>query len=780
VTALSTEPASRAPAGAGAAKRGGAADGYTARHLTVLEGLEAVRKRPGMYIGSTDTRGLMQCLEEIFDNAVDEALGGHCTRIEVTLREDGSAEVSDNGRGIPVDVEPKTGLSGVELVMTRLHAGGKFGGGSYTASGGLHGVGASVVNALAGRMDVMVRKAGYEWSMSFRRGVPGEFAGEGPDAAFTTGTGLRKGRKVTKTATGTMIRFWPDRQIFVPGAGWSFAALAEEARQTAYLVPGLSIEVADERPDGARRPRTTASDGGPDAGADLAADFDGEDLTSDEFSAADDLAGDSAEAYESAGAGATPGPGETGATAGHAAVGPQQRSAEFRFVGGISEFCAHLSRAEPVTDVVRLTGSGQFTETVPVLDEVGHLTPTDVERQLDVDIALRWDSGYDATVRSFVNVIATSKGGTHVTGFERAIVRTLNDQLKAARLLKTGDDPVIKEDVLEGLTAVISLRLPEPQFEGQTKEVLGTPAASRIVGQVVSAELSNFLEGRIRGSKQQARAVLDKVAAAAKTRIAAREHRENQRRKSALATSALPAKLVDCRSSDDRSELFIVEGDSALGTAKNARDSEFQALLPIRGKILNVQKASLSDMLKNAECAAIIQVIGAGSGNAFDLDSARYQRVIFMADADVDGAHIRTLLLTLFHRYMRPMVEAGRVFAAVPPLHRIELTSPRKGQAKYIYTYSDGELHRTLLELERKGQRFKEPPQRYKGLGEMDAHQLAETTMDPRHRVLRRIRIEDAAAAKGMFDLLMGSEVGPRRDFIVDSAAELDPARIDT
>jgi DNA gyrase subunit B len=308
--------------------------------------------------------------------------------------------------------------------------------------------------------------------------------------------------------------------------------------------------------------------------------------------------------------------------------------------------------------------------------------------------------------------------------------------------------------------------------------VLGTPAATKIVGQVVGTELANFLEGRVRGSKLQARAVLDKVAAAAKTRIAAREHRENQRRKSALATSALPAKLVDCRSADDRSELFIVEGDSALGTAKNARDSEFQALLPIRGKILNVQKASLSDMLKNAECAAIIQVIGAGSGSAFDLDAARYQRVIFMADADVDGAHIRTLLLTLFHRYMRPMVDAGRVFAAVPPLHRIELTNPRKGQAKYIYTYSDSELKRTVIELERKGQRFKDP-QRYKGLGEMDAHQLAETTMDPRRRVLRRIRIEDAQAADSMFDLLMGTEVGPRRDFIISGATELDPARID-
>jgi DNA gyrase subunit B len=468
-------------------------------------------------------------------------------------------------------------------------------------------------------------------------------------------------------------------------------------------------------------------------------------------------------------------PAEDGATR----DGQLARSAEFRFDGGISEFCAHLSAGEPVTDVLRITGNGLFSETIPVLDEAGHLNPTEVERQLDVDVALRWDSGYDSTVRSFVNVIETAKGGTHVTGFERAIVRTLNDQLRAARLLKAGDDRVLKEDVVEGLTAVVSVRLPEPQFEGQTKEVLGTPAVSKIVEQVVTTELTNFLEGRVRGSKQQARDVLEKVVSAARTRIAAREHRENQRRKSALATSALPAKLVDCRSADDRSELFIVEGDSALGTAKNARNSEFQALLPIRGKILNVQKASLSDMLKNAECAAIIQVLGAGSGNAFDLDSARYQRVIFMADADVDGAHIRTLLLTLFHRYMRPMVEAGRVFAAVPPLHRIELTNPRKGQQRYIYTYSDGALQRTLLELERKGQRFKEPPQRYKGLGEMDAHQLAETTMDPRHRVLRRIRIEDTEAAENMFDLLMGSEVGPRRDFIAAAATELDPSRID-
>ena len=685
------------------------ADSYTARHLSVLEGLEAVRKRPGMYVGSTDSRGLQHCLWEIFDNSVDEALGGFCTRIDVILHADGSAEVHDNGRGIPVDNERKTKLSGVELVYTRLHAGGKFGGGSHTASGGLLGVGASVVNALSARLDVEVDRGGKIWAASFRRGVTGEFEEPGPDAKFSRRSGLRQAGKVSAKKTGTRVRFWPDRQVFIKDAAFNFDSLDERARQTAYLVPGLAIAIRDE----------------------------------------------SAETEE-------------------------PREAAYRFDGGISEFCQHLSSGAPVTEVLRLTGDGMFTETIPVLDDRGHMTPTEVERTLDVDVAVQWNTGYDTVTRSFVNVIATPHHGTHVTGFDRAVLKTVNEQLRAARILKNGDEPVTKDDILEGLTAVVSVRLPEPQFEGQTKEVLGTPAATRIVQRVVSDRLRDYFENPPRGAKQQARAVLDKVAAAAKTRIAAREHRENQRRKSALASSSLPAKLVDCRSADDRSELFIVEGDSALGTAKLARNSEFQALLPIRGKILNVQKASTADMLKNAECASIIQVIGAGSGSTFDLDSARYQRVIFLADADVDGAHIRTLLLTLFHRYMRPMLEAGRVFSGVPPLHRIELSNPRKGQQKYIYTYSDSELHRTMLELEGKGQRWKEPVQRYKGLGEMDAGQLAETTMDPRHRMLRRIRIEAAEAAADVFSLLMGSEVAPRREFIIGGAAELDPSRIDT
>jgi DNA gyrase subunit B len=689
---------------------GSAADdahGYSARHLSVLEGLEAVRKRPGMYIGSTDSRGLVHLLWEIVDNSVDEALAGHCARVEVVLYADGSIEVGDDGRGIPVDVEPKTGLAGVEVVMTRLHAGGKFGGISYTASGGLHGVGASVVNALSARLDVEVDRDGQTHAMSFKRGLPGEFAGPGPDAKFKKKSGMRQIKRVAKKVTGTRVRFWPDRQIFLREATIGRDLVLDRMRQTAFLVPGLSISVRDER-------------------------------------------------------------------------GAEPLAETFRFDGGISEFCEHLAPDEAICDVLRIQGRGHFTETVPVLDDQGHLTPTDVERDLEVDVALRWGTGYDTITRSFVNVIATPKHGTHVAGFDRALVRTLNEQLRATRLLKNGDEPVLKEDVLEGLTAVVTVRLPEPQFEGQTKEVLGTSAATRIVSQIVGKDLREAFENPKRGQRGPMRAVLEKVVAAAKTRIAARTQRDTQRRKNALENSALPAKLVDCRTTDERSELFIVEGDSALGTAKLARNSEFQALLPIRGKILNVHKASVADVLKNVECAAIIQVLGAGSGRTFDLDQTRYGRVIVLADADVDGAHIRTLLLTLFYRYMHPLLEAGRVFSAVPPLHRIELTRPKKGQDKYIYTYSDSELRRRLVELERRGQPWKEPVQRYKGLGEMDADQLAETTMDPQRRMLRRIRIEDAEEAAQIFDLLMGSDVAPRREFIAAGAAELDADRIDT
>ncbi|MER5842218.1 MULTISPECIES: DNA gyrase/topoisomerase IV subunit B [Streptomyces] len=684
---------------------------YTARHLLVLEGLEAVRKRPGMYIGSTDSRGLMHCLWEIIDNSVDEALGGHCDRIDVILHDDGSVEVRDNGRGIPVDVEPKTGLSGVEVVMTKLHAGGKFGGGSYAASGGLHGVGASVVNALSARLDVEVDRGGHTHAVSFRRGVPGAFAALGPDAKFEAGSGLRKAKKIPKTRSGTRVRYWADRQIFLKDAKLSLENLHQRARQTAFLVPGLTIVVRDE------------------------------------FGLGD---------------------------------GGSKGEESFRFDGGISEFCEFLATDKAVCDTLRFTGQGTFKETVPVLDEYGQMTPTEVTRELGVDVAMRWGTGYDTTLRSFVNIIATPKGGTHVAGFEQAVAKTVNEVLRTKKMLRVAEDDVVKDDALEGLTAVVTVRLAEPQFEGQTKEVLGTSAARRIVNTVISRELKAFLTSTKRDAAQQARVVLEKAVAAARTRIAARQHKDAQRRKTALESSSLPAKLADCRSDDvGRSELFIVEGDSALGTAKLARNSEFQALLPIRGKILNVQKSSVTDMLKNAECGAIIQVIGAGSGRTFDIDAARYGKIIMMTDADVDGSHIRTLLLTLFHRYMRPMVESGRVFAAVPPLHRIELVQPKKGQDKYVYTYSDRELRDRLMEFQTKGVRYKDSIQRYKGLGEMDADQLAETTMDPRHRTLRRINLTDLEAAEQVFDLLMGNDVAPRKEFISSSAATLDRSRID-
>jgi DNA gyrase subunit B len=459
--------------------------------------------------------------------------------------------------------------------------------------------------------------------------------------------------------------------------------------------------------------------------------------------------------------------------------GPFEES--FSHAGGITEFVDFLATDPPVTDTWRLQGSGNFTETVPVLDGLGHMTPTEVERECEVDIALRWGTGYETSTRSFVNIIATPSGGTHLAGFETSLLKVFRRQLEVnARRLKVGNDKVDKDDVLAGLTCVLTVRLAEPQFEGQTKGVLGTTAVRPIVAKVVEQELTARLTSTRRGEKSQAALLLEKVVAEMKSRISARMHKETQRRKNALESSSLPAKLADCRSTaTERTELFIVEGDSALGTAKLARTSDYQALLPIRGKILNVQKASVSDMLHNAECAAIIQVIGAGSGRSFDVEMARYGKVIIMTDADVDGAHIRTLLLTLFFRYMRPLVLAGRVYAAMPPLHRIEATASGRSKREVIYTYSEAEMRRTTAALTKRGHTIKAPMQRYKGLGEMDADQLAETTMDQRYRTLRRVTMADAAKAEEVFELLMGSDVAPRKDFIVESAGDLERARID-
>jgi DNA gyrase subunit B len=678
---------------------------YSAKDLSVLEGLDAVRKRPGMYIGSTDGRGLMHCLWEIIDNAVDESLAGYCKKIEINLEKDGSIEVHDDGRGIPVDKEPKTGLTGVEVVMTKLHAGGKFGGGSYAATGGLHGVGASVVNALASRLDVEVDRDGKIYWMSFKRGVAGIFDGDGPNATFEPQSGLRVIGKVSSKVTGTRIKWWSDKQIFLKDAQYDLEEIYTRARQTSYLVPGLTLIVNDNRTK-------------------------------------------------------------------------EKTSETFFHKGGISEYCHFIQPDEAVGDVIRLTGKGHYQETVPVLDDKGHLEPQEVERDMDVDIAVKWGNGYETTVRSFVNIIATPKGGTHVQGFERALTKTFNEFLRAKGVLKKNEQDVIKDDIVEGLTAVVTVRMQEPQFEGQTKEVLGTPAVTKIVQQVVSDELKRFFTTTKRIDKANGLQILEKVANASRTRISSRAHKELQRRKNALESSSLPAKLSDCRSEDvSRTELFIVEGESALGTTKAARNSEYQAILPLKGKILNVQKASLSQMLDNAECAAIIQVIGAGSGKSFTLDDARYGRVILMSDADVDGAHIRCLMLTLLYRYMKPLIDDGRVFAAIPPLHRIEVMGGGGKKGEVHYTYSDDEMKKLLADLKKQGKRWKEPLQRYKGLGEMDADQLRETTMDPDHRTLRRITIKDAAAAEKMFELLMGNEVAPRKDFI--ATADIDRERID-
>jgi DNA gyrase subunit B len=660
-----------------------------------------------MYIGSTDTRGLMHCVWEIIDNAVDEALGGFGDQIDVELFPDGSIQISDFGRGVPVDIEPKTGLTGVEVVFTKLHAGGKFGGGSYASSGGLHGVGASVVNALSARLDVEVDRGGKTHAMSFKKGEPGIFDGPGPDAKFKPfikKSELKVVGKTAKKVSGTRVRFWPDRQIFDASAKLSLPDLEARLRQTAFLVPGLTLSAKDGK----------------------------------------------------------------------------GKKIEFSFEGGLAEFVNFLAKDAELIPVKRISASDTFTETVPVLDpKTGSMEPREVERTCKVEVAMRWGTGYETDVRSFVNIISTNKGGSHLSGFEQGILKSFRSAIEAnARRLKATGLKLEKDDILTGLTAAISVSFPEPQFEGQTKETLGTPAIKGIVTNAVTKYLDQFLAGKIRGTKAEAEKLLERVVSEAKARISARDVKDTQRRKNALESSTLPAKLVDCRASGtEGSELFIVEGDSALGTAKLARDSAFQALLPIRGKILNVQKASISDMLSNAECASIIQVLGAGSGRTFELEAARYEKIILMSDADVDGAHIRTLLLTLFFRYMRPLVEAGRVFAAVPPLHRVIVGTGKNKET--IYTYSQQELTELLKKLEKANKTYEQPIQRYKGLGEMDADQLAETTMNPEKRMLRRINVKDAEAADEVFELLMGNEVAPRRDFIVDSADEFDRERID-
>ncbi|WP_430780323.1 DNA gyrase/topoisomerase IV subunit B [Actinoplanes sp. G11-F43] len=676
---------------------------YGADDLTHLEGLDAVRKRPGMYIGSTDSRGINHLANEIIDNCTDEGVGGHATSIAVILHADGSVQVDDDGRGIPTDVHAKSGLSGVELVLTRLHAGGKFGGSGYKASGGLHGVGASAVNALALRFDVTVKRAGKVHEISFQRGVPGVFDGPGPDAAFTREPGLRVARRMKRgEPSGTSIRYWYDARYFETGARLDVEAVRTKLRNTAFLVPGVQYTLFD-------------------------------------------------------------------------ATAEEPATETFHYPNGLSDMVDFLSPAsdKPVSGMLLVTGEGTYKENAA---DANGVMQSNVVRHAQVEVAFRWGTGYERNVECFTNTIRNMHGGTHRKGFERALVRSMTDAIRNTRgLLKPKEEPPVLDDFLEGMTAVIHVRVPEPQFTSQTKDELSTAGVTRVMQGLVEAYVKNWIDDR--KTKTEARTVLQKVVDAARVRLTQKQQKDAARRKTALEGASMPAKLVDCRAIGiDRSELFIVEGDSALGTARMARSSEYQALLPIRGKILNVQKASLQQVLDNAECSAIVQVLGAGSGRTFDIGQMRYGRVMIMADADVDGSHIRTLLITLFAKYMRPVIEAGRLFAAMPPLHKV-VTKGRN--AETIYTYTQQEMESTVGRLERGGRQVQKPVPRFKGLGEMDADELWDTTMNPAERTVRRITIEDAERAEATLELLMGERVEPRKNWLIEAAGRIDQETID-
>ncbi|MFU0564321.1 DNA gyrase/topoisomerase IV subunit B [Gardnerella pickettii] len=795
---------------------------YDADSLTVLEGLDAVRKRPGMYIGTTDSQGLMHCLWEIIDNAVDEALAGACNHIIVTLHNDGSIEVADNGRGIPVDVEPKTKLTGVEVVLTKLHAGAKFGNASYNAAGGLHGVGSSVVNALSLRLDVEVDRDGKTHHMAFHQGHPGVYSDADP-ANPSPASPFKRTRKnkpteleiigtVSPKTTGTRVRYWADPEIFNSTARFSYEQLIDRVRQTSFLVPGLRITVIDEHvPEGEfsdiQEIDVSASDDANANTSDLTDDLafkDESQATVDNESNELNQSEYESEESESDGESEVESDGEidseseeseeseesteqsvaNGESARELQNNHHPRVVEFLHNGGVKDFVDFLSKGQAISDIWRISGEDTYVEETQAVDSAGDLHAQQVTRKCGVDIAMRWVNGYDSTIISFVNVVETPGGGMHVDGFlqglTKQIRKAVEDNARKLKVnLKDSNTKIERDDILAGMVAVVTVRIAEPQFQGQTKDVLGTAQVKPIVTKMTDAQFGEMISGSKRGFKEQSARVLEKIVSEMHARIQARKTKEVTRRKNALESASMPPKLSDCQpGNDDVAELFIVEGDSALGTAKAARNSAFQALLPIRGKILNVQKASLAQMLSNKECAAIIQVVGAGSGASFDISQARYNKIVMMTDADVDGAHIRILLLTLFYRYMRPLIEHGHVYAAVPPLHRIALAGKHKGE--YIYTYSDDELAGKLDDLQAKGIDFNSDIQRYKGLGEMDADQLADTTMDPRTRMLRRIRMEDAQHASEVFDLLMGDDVPPRKQFIVDNADDFDRSKIDT
>jgi DNA gyrase subunit B len=626
-------------------------DSYQARDITVLEGLEAVRRRPGMYIGTTGPRGLHHLIWEVVDNSVDEAMAGHCTMISVTLRSDGGVEVTDDGRGIPVDKHEKTKQSALTTVLTTLHAGGKFEQGAYTVSGGLHGVGVSVVNALSTRLEAEVRRDGQLYTQEFSEGAP-----------KTKEPKKLKGVK----KSGTTIRFWPSPEIFTETTEFDYDIVASRLRETAFLNRGLQITLTDER-------------------------------------------------------------------------GEEVRADTFHYKGGLVDFVNHLNKQKD-----------------PLHPHVIDLS--DVDEDAELDLAMQWTTAYNESVLSFANNINTHEGGTHEEGFKKALTKAINDFARSKNLLKEKDDNLTGEDVREGLTAVVSVRVKEPQFEGQTKTKLGNTEIRSYVEKALNRKLPVWLEKY----SPEARRIVEKSINAAKAREAARKARELTRRKSGLESGGLPDKLADCSSREPgESELFIVEGKSAAGPAKSARDSETQAVLPIRGKILNVEKARLAKALQNSEVQDIITAIGTGIGDEFEIEKARYHKVILLADADVDGAHIRTLLLTLFFRHMRPLVEHGYMYVAQPPLYRVKVGS----QVHYLANDEEWQAFRK--------EHPNKKPTRFKGLGEMNASELWETTMNPETRTLLRVEVEDAARAEEVFATLMGDDVPSRKAFIQQNADDV-------
>ncbi len=673
---------------------------YGADSIETLEGLEAVRKRPGMYIGGTGSAGLMHLVWELIDNSVDEAAAGEANKIFVTFHRDGSVEVADNGRGIPVDKHPKRKVSALEVVLTELHAGGKFGGGAYSSSGGLHGVGASVVNALSVKLKAEVDRQGSTWTLDFNERVPGHFSG----SSFKKGHELKKIAKTKKT--GTRIRFWPDTDIFDPEASIDWEEVVRRVKLACFLVPGLRITLEDKR------------------------------------------------------------------------TGSKKEPVEFLSRGGLKDLVNDLvGDKSTITDVIELSGIDTFEEKVPVNGKMQL-----VERECTVNLALRWVDSFDSHIVTFVNTIPTAEGGTHLQGFERSMNRAVNDVLlkdmrKLAKLAKQNKHKANKDDVQEGMIAVVKVTFPEPQFRGQTKQELGTPGVEKIVYDIVKSGMVDWFNG-VGSKKTHVNAIRDKIATAIQTRVSTKQALDNKRKAASLGSTGMPGKLADCRTHGPDAELLIVEGDSAAGPAKQGRNAEYMAVLPLRGKVVNAGKATLKQVLDNNEAQALFTAIGGGSGKDFDLSATRYGRIIILCDADVDGSHIRCLVLTLLYKYMKPLIEAGRVYAAQPPLF-----STKVGGETYR-AFSDehrDQLTQELAKGNRKAENIKW--QRFKGLGEMNVDELEHAALNPETRILRRLTIDDAEKerkrAERMFDVLMGSDVSVRRDYIIKNSDDFDAAALD-